>query len=352
MNDAFAAVNRVLKAGGDVYVAAARPMHGGRQDVAGRHVLHRRRRRDDADAPEGGDDLGVEHRRRRSRPGDATQAPAPERIALCDQYGGSMPSGWTRFDARAVRVSVRRRLPAGPRRGQPESEVRRAHPAVGRGAGERRARGGRGGGRWRAGRGRAFRRSTGTGSAASRRETTVPELQAVPRAGRRRSSPSGTSANLGLHARPADRRTTRRGTRTGQERALPAEKYYVPGSILQRRGRHDAIRWRSACRATSTCSSTTARCSGSAADAAAKGVTPVAWFDTARRCAAAGRGARTTSRARCEALEANDRQGQAVPVRPGDHLPRAAARDVQVPVQRDLRRRREADAVTERRREP
>ena len=56
------------------------------------------------------------------------------------------------------------------------------------------------------------------------------------------------------------------------------------------------------------------------------------------RCAPAGRGASTISKAAPPRVEAHARQGQGVPVRTGDHLPRAAARHVQVPVQQDLLR--------------
>ncbi len=57
-------------------------------------------------------------RRRRARPGTRSRC-ASSRIALADQYGGSMPSGWTRLDPRAVRVPVRGRVSAGARRRQP-----------------------------------------------------------------------------------------------------------------------------------------------------------------------------------------------------------------------------------------
>ena len=60
---------------------------------------------------------------------------------------------------------------------------------------------------------------------------------------------------------------------------------------------------------------------------------------TARsRCAPAGRGDSTISRAGLPASKRPLGQGQGVPVRTGDHVPLAAARHVQVPVQRDLLR--------------
>ena len=63
----------------------------------------------------------------------------PLRIALADQYGGSMPSGWTRWLLEQYRVPVRGRLPGRRQCRKSREQVRRHHLSVRR----------RSGGRWR-----------------------------------------------------------------------------------------------------------------------------------------------------------------------------------------------------------
>ena len=127
------------------------------------------------------------------------------------------------------------------------------------------------------------------------------------------------------------------GALAGRQRAAAAIGEVLRARLGAARGRrhHGAARARG--RPTrSTCSSTTARCSSS-------GPTP--------RSRASGR-SRGSTRATplrsgwaygqgylkggVAVARGSRRQGQALSVRPGDHLPRAAARHVQVPVQRDL----------------
>ena len=50
----------------------------------------------------------------------------PVRIGLWDQYGGSMPSGWTRWLLEQYEFPFEVVYPADARRRQPEREVRRA----------------------------------------------------------------------------------------------------------------------------------------------------------------------------------------------------------------------------------
>ena len=90
-NDAFTAVNRLLATGVPVYRITR---DGSRDEVAGDFWIPAR---------EGGarlhalaDSLGLRVDASRRRPGGAAPL-RPLRIGLWDRYGGSMPSGWTRW---------------------------------------------------------------------------------------------------------------------------------------------------------------------------------------------------------------------------------------------------------------
>ena len=63
------------------------------------------------------------------------------RIALADQYGGSMPSGWTRLLLEQFEFPFEVVFPQGARRGQPRQPVRRDHLPVRRRTGTGRAAG-------------------------------------------------------------------------------------------------------------------------------------------------------------------------------------------------------------------
>ena len=250
---------------------------------------------------------------------------------------------------RAVRVPVRRRLPAG--RSTPATSSAKYDvlilPSGARCRGDGGAGGGGGFGGERRTR-RAFRPSIRRSARArDDRETTVPALKQFV-------SDGGTSSPSERRRRSATRSACRstnalvERTPSGQERALPAEKFYVPGSILQRR--------RSTTREPVACGHA-ARASDVffdnspvfrlGRDAALKGVKPVAWFD--ERDAAAQRLGVGPELSRGRWRRSSRRtigKGKVYLFGPEITFRGAAARDVQVPVQRDLRRRREADAVT------
>ena len=97
INDSFRAVNRLQKAGEEVRRLQAPIIVEGVTLSAG-DLLHHART---DDAPAAGEDR---RRDRHAVPGQPDRAPArrpsplkPARIALWDRYGGSMPSGWTRW---------------------------------------------------------------------------------------------------------------------------------------------------------------------------------------------------------------------------------------------------------------
>ena len=125
MNDSFRAVNRLLAAGEDVR-RLDEAVHGRRHDVPAGHVLRH---------PQGHDAAAPREDRRRprhavhgtARPGREASALKPVRVGLWDRYGGSMPAGWTRLTAGAVRVPVQGGLPAATRPRRAARNVRRAH---------------------------------------------------------------------------------------------------------------------------------------------------------------------------------------------------------------------------------
>jgi hypothetical protein len=93
INDAFTAVNRVLAAGGSAYWYTNELSVGGTTFDAGAFYLETDRATVERLAEEKGlDFLGVEQ-----RPSGSAMELEPVRIALWDEYGGSMPSGWTRM---------------------------------------------------------------------------------------------------------------------------------------------------------------------------------------------------------------------------------------------------------------
>jgi hypothetical protein len=176
-------------------------------------------------------DLGVTARSADRAPTDAKTI-TPARIALWDRYGGSMPSGWTRWlleqygfahtvvyagdlDAGKLRENYDVIIfPSGavPRPNAPvteTSEFATPEPAPADMPAEYRGRLGK---------------FTPT--------KTVPALRAFLEAGGTIVT-VGTSANLAYHLRLPIRNALTEPGKDGRERALPSEKYYIPGSILR-----------------------------------------------------------------------------------------------------------------------
>ena len=239
---------------GQRFVHGDQPAAGGRRgrvlgDVgaaAGRVLRRAEGRRPRAAVGKIAADLGAQLRRRRGEAGrrrhQAAQGPhrAGRSVRRLDALGLDA------LAARAVRVPVRGRVPAGARRRQPGEPVRRDHLPVGRRAvaGWRCGRGGARRRRWRRrGGGRARRRPR---RRASRREYPEPGRGRTrrPRPCRSSRSSSRTAARssrvgpLGddlARAASACRSTNHLVERSpdGDQRPLPSEKYYVPGSVLR-----------------------------------------------------------------------------------------------------------------------
>ena len=206
---------------------------------------------------------------------------APARIALWDRYGGSMPSGWTRWlleqygfahtvvfpadlDAGKLRENYDVIIfPSGaiPRPNAPITDAGAETFTVKEPTAEEMPA--------------TYRGRLGKFTA----DKTVPALRAFLETGGTIVT-VGTSANLAYHLRLPVRNALTEPDATGRERVLPSSKYYIPGSIL--RATFDT--------AASANRGMTAEADiyfdadpvfKLAPDAVAKGVRPLAWFPNA-----------------------------------------------------------------------
>jgi hypothetical protein len=200
----------------------------------------------------------------------------PLRIGLWDRYGGSMESGWTRwlFEQYEIPFEVvyPKRLDAGRLRDAYDVLifVDGAIPATD-------PRAGQGGGPTQDSLAipAEFRAWLGRVSIAQ----TVPHLRTFLEAGGRIVT-LGSSTSLGQHlGLPVESHLTERQP-DGTRRPLPRDRYYVPGSILQVAvdSTHPAALGSPATVDVMFDNSPVFRL---APDAAARGVTPVAWFGSA-----------------------------------------------------------------------
>ena len=310
-NQAFRAVNRLLKAGERVEW-----LPDGRFRVAATSAT--RARLTEIAAVTGVSFEGVSGP---SSPGGQVLRPA--RLALWDRYGGSMPSGWLRLVLEQFEfpyeVVYTPQLDAGLLQGRfdvlilPDGAIPEA----------------------------------GAGAFAAR----APQSDNIPDEYRVRIGAYSTGTTFrrcGRFSRPAAR-CSRSGARPRSRStfglpvgnklvdaagaSLPAAQYYVPGSIL--RVKVDiAHPLAHGLRADTDVYFDNSPVFTLPADAQARGLTPIAWFDspTPLRSGWAW-GQQHLERG------VGDRRGaggEGIPraLRPGDHVPRPAARHVQVPLQR------------------
>jgi hypothetical protein len=224
-NDAFTAVNRLLASGETVLRLASSASVGSTTYPAGSFYVHSSggtQAKLGALATELGLDAGAI-----ARPANAT-AVRPARIGLWDRYGGSMPSGWTRWileqydfpfevvyppelDAGNlnakydVLIFVDGAIPSGDRRGgfgfgSPDANTIPAE----------------------------FRNRLGSVTV----EKTVPQLKRFLEQGGTVITIGGSTAlayHLGL---PIENQLAEH-TANGEPEELPREKYYIPGSLLE-----------------------------------------------------------------------------------------------------------------------
>ena len=234
MNDAFTAINRLLNAGEDVSWITTGPQQGA-FFVAAKPSTQ-------AAVAKIAGDLGV------SFEGVATAPPASAmrlhkmRVALADQYGGSMPSGWTRFLFEQFEfpfdVVYPKTIDAGNLASKYDvivfpSGVGPAAASEGTGRGGRGGAGGRGGGRGGAATTpdipAEYQPMVGSYSAAQ----SVPALKQFVEAGGTIIAVGRSASNFAsIFDLPVSNHLVERGP-DGASRPVPSERFYVPGSVLR-----------------------------------------------------------------------------------------------------------------------
>ena len=229
-NNSFIAVNDLLAAGVEVY-----RMKGSMPAAAQGSFFVPASARVKSLLDKAASDLGLDVTGVAQRPASATVKVKPQRIALWDVYGGSMPSGWVRWLTEQyhfpAKVIYSQQIDSGNLRNKYDVIVfvTGAIPAVSNAAGGF----GRGGG---GGRGREpkpedlpaeYRTRLGRITA----DKSIPQLRRFMEAGGTVVT-VGTSTNLAYHlGLPVRNALTEMNN--GVERPLPGEKYYIPGSILR-----------------------------------------------------------------------------------------------------------------------
>jgi hypothetical protein len=278
VNDAFVAVNRALKAGNDVFWLKSPMSANGKTYPAGTFYIA---------AKSGTSQMlqtlakekGLSFAGTTARPGADAMKLQPKRIALWDQYGGSMPSGHNRWLFEQFefpyQVVYPQTLDAGNLSSKYDVIVFQggAIPSL-----RPQQQGGFGGGRG----GNVdpnnipaeFRGWLGRVTA----DKTIPQLKKFLEDGGTIIT-IGSSTNLAYHLGLPVMDKLVEKTPSGEERELPREKFYVPGSVMQ-----VAVDTTAAV-AVGLPSKVDVFFDESpvftlGADAAAKGVKPVAWFDS------------------------------------------------------------------------
>ena len=342
INDAFTIANRVLKANGEVFRTGA-PMtaNGKAYPVGSFYVVASAASTPIVQAA--AKELGVNVDATSGRPDAGATKLAAKRIALWDSQTGSMPSGWTRF--MLERFEFPYTIVCGA--GFDDSNLRSKYDVIimPSGAAFRAGGGGgRGGGGGGGGGGGAttpttppsdpdlrslcqVTTGTGTGATAEANVRKFVEAGGVVVA----AGSAAESIALTLQLPVSDYLTERQ---PGQpERGLGSDKFYVPGSIV-RVAVDPTAPSAAGSEEHSTCSSTTARSSASRrtpppwhppGDVVRLGIPAAQWLGVGTEL----------PRRRHHRIRSDGRAGTRVCVWTGDHVPRAAARHVQVPVQRD-----------------
>src|SRR5437773_4239528 len=273
VNDSFVAVNRLLRAGEEVYWLKSAASANGRQYPVGTMYVPAKA----STLPilqKLATDKGLSVDAVASRPAGDSMKLKPVRIGLWDQYGGSMPSGWTRWIFEQYEfpfeVVFPQTLDAGNLNAKYDVLV-----FVDGGIPERDQQAGGGGQPAAETIPAEFRGWLGRVTVAK----TVPELKKFVENGGTVLT-IGSSTSLGHHLGLPIRDALVERIAGGAERPLPREKFYIPGTILEARidntnplaygmGDTAMVMWDE---------SPAFRLQP---EAGLKGVKPVAWFDSA-----------------------------------------------------------------------
>ncbi|HEX6313867.1 MAG TPA: peptidase, partial [Gemmatimonadaceae bacterium] len=229
-NDAFVAVNRALKAGAAVHWLKAPMTANGRTYPAGSFYIEAAGQARGL-AEQAARDLGVSFDATNDAPSAGAVKLSAQRVGLWDQYGGSMPSGHTRWLLEQFEfpfnVVYPQELDAGNLRQKYDVLVfvTGAIPSASGGGG---GFGGRGGGGGPSNIPAEFQPMLGSVTA----DRTIPQLKRFMEEGGTVIT-IGSSTNLAGHlGLPiADYMVERMPN--GTERSLPQDKFYVPGSLLR-----------------------------------------------------------------------------------------------------------------------
>ena len=227
INDAFVAVNRLLKAGEEISWTRSAVNANGRMHPAGTMYITAR----PSTLPvlqKLATDKGLGFEAVTSRPSGDLMKLAPVRIGLWDTYGGSMPSGWTRWLLEQYEfpfhVVYPKTLDAGNLASQFDVLI-----FVDGGIPMRDSAGG--GQPAPASIPAEFRDRLGNVTVSR----TVPELRKFVEAGGTLLT-IGSSTSIGYHfGLPIRNALVERSGESGGEMPLAEEKFYVPGSILEAR---------------------------------------------------------------------------------------------------------------------
>jgi hypothetical protein len=273
-NDAFIAMNRLLRGGEEVHWLAGPHSANGKTYPAGTMYVRARRSTGDkltALATE----LGIDFEGVSTPPERGTLKMRPVRVGLWDRYGGSMPSGWARWLLEQFEFPFEVVYPPQLNTGRLSRNfdvlvfVDGAIPAP-------RGRGGQAG----------FRRGSGTPDPMSipaeyrnrlgaiSADTTVPELKRFLEDGGTMIT-IGSSTNMGYHlGLPIENYLV------GDDgAALPRDEYYMPGSVHKIRiDNARPIAWGMGERVNVHFSNSPVFKLAAGAEAA--GVRPVGWFDS------------------------------------------------------------------------
>jgi Zinc carboxypeptidase len=226
-NDAFIIVNRLLKNGDEVYWMKGA---SGEEGPGGMFVPARPQTA--AVLKKAAADLGVKITPASSRPSGEMVKLRPVRVGLWDQYGGSMPSGWTRFILEQTETPFEVVYPGTLDAGNLNARfdvlvfVDGGIPAAGPPTGRR------GGGFQRppidpATIPEEYRARLGSVTV----ERTIPQLRTFLENGGTILA-IGSSTNLAYHLKLPISSALVERTATG-ERPLPQDRFYVPGSVLR-----------------------------------------------------------------------------------------------------------------------
>jgi hypothetical protein len=227
-NDAFIAVNRLLKANEEVFFVADRTWQSA--DGTGA-IFISAKPTTSAVLAKAAADLGLNFTAVTQRPTGALHRLTKPRIGLWDMYGGSMPSGWTRWMLEQFEFEFERVFPATLDAGNLNSKF---DVIIFPDGGIPENAGGGGGG---FGGGRPI---TAEEVPAEYRghlgrvtiDKTVPQLKKFAEEGGAIVA-FGGSATLGHHLGLPISDHLVEMTSSGAERTLPRDKYYIPGSILK-----------------------------------------------------------------------------------------------------------------------